>query len=708
MVETAVIDKPAIAPSVTVSQAEGGSYGHASTAFHAVESHKTKTPFLSEIGSTTTDPIMQKRISSPKFETHWQSAKWSETYGGRLAIRSVSRGVVGAAFYAGAQMFAGKQMASYGENIAGDGPANILQHIASMIDNTAGKAIYSAVKLVTNDENKAYRSVNFRNTKDFGYSDEGGNRVKGRSLGDELVSVTFDFAAMSFGDFMGRYAVGLFDPKARTKWIDEQGNLDIPNGLKELSGKIFRGITYAAGEDIAVALPYVYYMKWQRNALDKIVPGSKEDGDRALFGGSYKVNDKGQVTDDFQMTGIVDVVGRFTMYNVMTKMYRDLYNKVEDFLEKWKAKDYNLNVFSPEKLPDTPQEAVKSLFEKVKDSVKYVAVTSIKTVFYMVPSSLLFAVLTVPRTRTRGVAINPENIDENGRPDKIMTKLDGKETSATPGMPVDNPYYWRKSGKAVDYPFAHEDNHKGVFTGDYYKKNGNQPPWYEGIGNAIGNFSYKIGSPIDNFLNEQGWQDRGDKEKQFGEIFSRAAVAYTPYFMLKTDVAAAFLDTARSNIAIERCLGGTLGMIPALASFNGKTIGEGWKEFCKGIVEVSLAVTKQPFHDLEREKLAQEQMRKGWRGSNEAYQEGKQEVYVDERAFESATPKVVKAADLRPTFVKLDTSPDAEKSFANEVKRRQDAKESQDKPTNTIAKFKNKSFMERAARQNENAVAAGV
>jgi hypothetical protein len=91
---------------------------------------------------------------------------------------------------------------------------------------------------------------------------------------------------MSFGDYMTRYALGLMDPNARPHWVKD-GHIDVPGGLKDLFANVFRGITYAAGEDMAVAIPYVYGIRLQRHMINESKPGFKIDSDRGRQGASW-------------------------------------------------------------------------------------------------------------------------------------------------------------------------------------------------------------------------------------------------------------------------------------------------------------------------------------------------------------------------------------------------------------------------------------
>ena len=110
--------------------------------------------WLKDLGLTTTDPRSFHRSWETSFEKEARAhRKWNETYQGRVAIRAISRGIVGAAFYAGANMYAGRAMAKYNNNVNDEEfglvatkAKGVLPTVARIIDKTFGRAIQWTVK----------------------------------------------------------------------------------------------------------------------------------------------------------------------------------------------------------------------------------------------------------------------------------------------------------------------------------------------------------------------------------------------------------------------------------------------------------------------------------------------------------------------------------------------------------------------------------
>ncbi len=614
--------------------AEFGSYGKSATkslAQEAMESLKTPSLadsklWLNEYGITTTDPVYFKRIWSPQFEHHWQTKKWSESYSGRLAMRSVSRGVIGAAFYGAAQIFGTTALKNYDPK----NPHGVLQYVIKGIDSTAGEAIKFFVRAFNHgDKDKAIRAVTFRDTKSYGYNkNAAGETIKGRSLGHEAVSVTFDFAAMSFSDYMSRYFIGLFDKNAGKTWM-KNGHIDVPGGLKDLFVNIFKGITYAAGEDMAVAIPYSYYMKWQRGAINKISPGFKFDFDNNVMGSSLKVDKQGKVIGDYQLEGMLDLMGRFSVYNVGTKMFRDAYSNIEMRLQNWWHGDRKVKLI-PRIDPElTMGGAAKSIGSKIINSINYVVRTTIKVMFYMIPSSFIFALIRSPQGKSRSHAINPETESilvgqaDNGKFYPVKLSNNPEKAYFTKDTDVIN----QSSANEVPNPFYNKERIDSYNDKTFYPNGGT--PWYTRIANKVGLVSFKAGTGLSKITGADGvtlgkvLNVDPKKAAKFPYVYANASLAYTPYFMAKTDVGSAFLDTSRSDIAIDRWLGGSVKMVGSLFTLNGSKIKAAWKELYQGTDEVERALLKQPFRDEKREKLAEESMKVDReKFSNEAYQQG--------------------------------------------------------------------------------------
>jgi hypothetical protein len=637
--------------------------------------------WLKDIGLTTTNPSDYTKAWASNHTLN-QKHRWAQTYGGRLAIRSVSRGIVGAAFFAMGNMYVREAMGGYDPTKKlFDLPKELhkkpLQLVAQIIDKTVGKGIYETTKLISGEE-AARNAVTFRPTRSYGYvnpgyagrpaykgglkgvkSDAGQTILVGRSLGHEAMAITFDFASMSFGDYMTRYVLGFFDPNAKIAWMKD-GHIDVPGALKDVLHNLFTAVTYAAGEDIAVAIPYVYGVRMQRNIIDKFSPGFRYDSDRALNGGSFKVNDAGHIVGDYQMEGMLDLMGRFSWYNVGTKMFRDTYAHAGDAYGKWWHGDRKLslpqlnpNVLTPSHLVDTAQTFTR-----------YVARTIIKVMIYMLPATAFFFVTRTPQSKFFGGAIHPEKgilgkLETNFktgipkwdsvRADIAASRKDGKAFSDWPKgkfylenkTDVENPFSTKKHSQ---YEYRFETFSKDIYT------NGHKAPWYNNITNAIGQFCYDLGSGVNQAL--QGVKKRlglhidGDTINDFSRKFANASISYTPYFMAKTDLGSTSWDTKRMDMAIDRMLNG-------FSHFRaGDVIGGGG--------EIYRSMIGQPFSNPERELKAKEAMKRdAERGSNEGFQlvRGRRATNRDENADDSKEDQLFRertASETKRQFATAD------------------------------------------------------
>lgn len=606
------------------------SYGMTANLSLPAEQTKSEVPWFREIGITS-DPIEMKRIWSPHFEHHYETRKWGETYRGRLAMRAVSRFFIGTAFYTTAQLIGDKAFA--GNAYIGEKPtdANPLHWAAFGIDKTVGEGIKLITKLVTNSEEKARSAVTFRDTRPYGYKNAAGQSIKGRSLGHDAVVVTFDFAAMSFGDYMTRYIIGLFDPHATTKWIKvEPGghqHFDLPGGLKELAHTIFKGVTYAAGEDMFVALPYCYYMKFQRNVIDHFSPGFKYDSDWVKLGGSLRVDKNGKPVGNYELESIIDLTGRFSIYNVMTKMFRDLYAQVENKIDAWRH-GVKTERKSKERL---------TIAETIAKSVKYVAVTTTKVMFLMIPSAFLFGLLRSPTGKPRGLIINPDEKD----PDKaVLGEL-------------------HKTGYVKQHSKYSALSEADAFTNKIFENAGVKPPIHNFITNLIGRAIYGLSELYSAGMNvvseKTDFSPKAVKTGEFARIWVDAAVPYTPYFMLKSDIAAPFLDTNRSNFVLGGFYTSLWRTAKSLASFDGKAIKLSWNDTRDWTREVALAMLKQPSPKYER-KIQREMNDEGYKLSNEGYalyQDAYEKRELRHELRRAAKEELGAAGIPRPTYAQL-------------------------------------------------------
>jgi len=602
-----------------------------------------KKRWLKDYGITTTDPnSFHAAWRTEEEKHHHEHRKWSDSMGGRLGMRTISRGVVGVAVYTLAQMHSLKALRHYsyisGAEKNNSATSGLLQHVARFIDRSAGEGIQSAARFFGKSEEEARNLVTFRDTRDYGYKNREDKLVHGRSLGAEAVSITFDFASMSFGDYMTRYVFTLMDPNAQKHWFKD-GHLDIPAGLKELFKNVFRGVTYAAGEDMAVALPYVYCMRAHRKLIDHYSPGFKYDTDLGLNGGSYKLGPvktpEGttvkKVTGDYQLEGMLDLVGRFSWYNVGTKMFRDAYSRIASAFDDWRKGDHRIHAPHIEPENFTP----KNIGLAVAHGIRYVLRTTLKVMGYMLPAAFTFALLRSSPSKTRGVAIDPE-LGVLGRDD-----AGGKFRPVTPNSvndkgfkleDMDKLYFSgnKTLGTVKHYPFTGDRG--DAFNAEFYKGTSQAPSVYTTATNPIGRKAYKAGTVLtERFNRGNDWLKKHNITPDFLsprniEDFARTSVnamfAYPIYVMMKSDVLSAEWDTTRTDMGIDRSLNGLGTALTGLVTFNGQKIRMGMGGFVAGLGEARRSMMREPFTDPRREEIAQ---REHWyadpeHASNEGFQ----------------------------------------------------------------------------------------
>lgn len=325
---------------------------------------------------------------------------WSDTPWGRYAIEFVSRMTLGALMFSWMENSeASASMRNYSPNTYDAKTATWLQKVAKFTDDTVGKTLKFGLTKVYSEE-KANQILTFRETRPQGNTGE-----MGRSIGAEMTVVTGSFAAMSVGSgIMRNILLGIFNPTERSGWL-KNGSFDLLHTVKRTLSKAWEIVTYNAGEDAAVALPYVFYMRAQRNWLDKVYPGFRYGSDLVDNGGSFRVDSKGEVLDQQVWAGFWDIEGRFTVYNIFTQMYRDAYDKAGEILKKWKDNSFAL------KTPDfvkNPTIIPGKVIETTKGTVRYMAISTIRSLLQMLPTVPWFSLFRIPPNRLNGLAVNAE------------------------------------------------------------------------------------------------------------------------------------------------------------------------------------------------------------------------------------------------------------------------------------------------------------
>lgn len=642
---------------------------------------KTETQSASPSEANKNPPDKNSSDKSPWAGdiTTYERRPWNETARGRLAIRMASRGILGAALYSLAQVKGGRDMEHYdpshswadiwkGVHLEGDnkGKRKWLQLLAKSFDSTIGNAIKGTVKFITNDDVKATEAVMFRPTRFYAVKNPGlansstfalspGKKyIWGRSLGAEIVGVTYDFASMSVGDGLAReYLIPLFDPAVDKKWlkretkIDKDGKeftstrLDFGEAGKAFAKATWRLFTYNAGEDWFAGPIYAYYMKWQRNLIDKHSPGFGFDSDRALNGGSFKVNSEGKITGNYNTEGMLDLMGRFSFYNYLTLIFRESYNKVGSMVTNYWDTGKLPSIHSPESISD----GISGAFTDAYQAARYMVKSFIKAYTYMIPASFVFASIRTSQSKDIGLAVHQEmgangkleskgplyfmnttahdkkfpsyiqangslhgtgrkvdntfEPDHNNTPKEVNLGLRNHRPSEDQRQ-VQNPFSFTRTDNGSLEKFAYYDQHTGpkdYITNAIGKTSHTYGDFYKAINTKISRV-WNGNPSAQQLAADPALAARVEKSyemaKNYSRRFSKASLSYTPYFFAKTDVLARRWDNERVDFALNR-------MIDGATNFN-------WGEFKAGFGEWMHGLRKEKLEDPKRENEVQKVM----------------------------------------------------------------------------------------------------
>jgi hypothetical protein len=542
---------------------------------------------------------------------------WSDTTRGRIGIRMFTRGILGAAMFTIGGRISRQQLANYHPDSfewanAGEKP---LQALAKSFDVVFGKPIakmarwrvntagMSEAEAVIAKANAEWDAVNFRSTtyynKVAGHLNRG-KPTNGRSLGAEMVSVSFDFAMMSVGDALGRNFIQMIDPNIRKTWIvndegkkakeGEKSHFSPTKFLKSQGWAAWRILSKNQGEDWAAALPYVYQMRAQRRLLSHAfsddATGVKLVLDNAWNGGAYKVNSAGKITGDHQLAGAIDLHTRFVGYNVYTLMFREGYDALGQKLKKWKNDGFPMDVEMPKDL---------NPFHAVKDATRYVAKSFIKANLYMNPGVVPFWLMRVPQSKWKSALINSEagvgsnaiaslfsqdehianawrdsgsHLSKKAFEDAMIFKTKGQDTvfnfntarqRVMPGAAKQEPYMYMGNQKVANPLYGMNGPHDWRIYDGYEK--GFATNFSKAL-NPFGAFSHWLGGKVAKLadalpdgavkhfigLNESELAaGRKVSDALSRETFMRnmtdASLAYTPYFIAKSEFGLRVDDT---------------------------------------------------------------------------------------------------------------------------------------------------------------------
>jgi hypothetical protein len=468
-----------------------------------------------------------------------ENPAWSDSAKGRAAIRLVSRGIVGAAFFTIGGRMAHKQLKGYNQktswgNIESDKP---LQYIAKAIDMTLGRGIQKTVtglarfkhgdavnaQGISIAEKIGHDALTFRDTRAYGVN-------KGRSYGADIVGFTFDFAMASIGDAGTRSIIQSFDPNIKKTWrVNDEGkpaakgeNWHFLPGewLKSTAKTTWRVFSKNQGEDWAAAIPYAFQMKFQRQFLSKIF-NKRWDGHQLVFdqgwnGGAYRVNSQGKIIGDMQLVGAIDLHARFVGYNWYTLMFREGYDTIGKALSDWKKNDYKINF----KLPENP---IMAPIDAIGQAARYVTKSFIKANMYMNPAVVPFWLFRVPQSKWKAGTVGPEAIASQD-----ATKL---------GERIRDPHAW-----------SHYNDMPAATTFDVVEKRFSQAlhpfGWVsnkvgrgaEHVAAKVADTSWVRNSPtLSNFIADKG--DYIGGARKLGHEFTDASFSYTPYMWAKAETA---------------------------------------------------------------------------------------------------------------------------------------------------------------------------
>lgn len=543
---------------------------------------------------------------------------WTETPTGLATIEFVSRITLGGIFYSwmnNSQSLAA--MRQYDPSTYNRANATYLEHISYLIDKTLGTGIKKLHHGIYGDEEKTQKFLRFRE-----------NRLDpkpgppGRSLGAEMTIVTADFAAMSAGSaIMRNTLLGIFNPNERKAWLDKNGKFNAAHILQRTGRKAWEILSYNAGEDMVVALPYVFSLRFIRNSIDKFIsPGFKWGSDAVDNGGSVVVNRHGSVMDDLQAAGALDLQARFTIYNVFTQYYRDFYNSIaERWKNDWKQNGFRISI--PDLLKE-PEKLPERLYQNTMGSLRYLTISTIRSILQMTPTVPFFWGIRVPASKVTGMAVHPEYgvmVNKQGVPVRASQHYlpDGSKHPDYLYHPdFKNAFYWSNlrdgagnrvkiqyetvdtSGKRVrvNAPNPFGDRKHGPFDPYGFSKPGRRLR-HSGTARATD----IVGKTIHSIANMEVWQKMSggfwklvnpngspERHKQLARDAALAGMPYATYFSAKVFFREQYVNE-QMNLAISRALDGLVTLnIP---------------EMREGIAEITKTMQGLPFSDPDRQAL---------------------------------------------------------------------------------------------------------
>lgn len=541
----------------------------------------------------------QKEIAEKAFESGYDPfhadaiagrTPITHTTSGRIATRMITRGLMGAGFFAYGNYAVRKYLWDYRPNnpifmeyklnnpvTLRDQSGNInlvrafLHGASRFFDTIYGQPIYHLVKAVSpaeRAEELAQKAVWFRNRNLYSPF----NQIPGRSIGQEVTSVSFDFAMASAGDAWGRNIVNMLDPALPAYYYNDDGTFSPSKFAKGTAESAWKILSYSQGEDWAVALPYVYQCRYQRQALNNAFKGFKRDSDLGLNGGSHMINRDGFITGSYAKAGALDLQLRFTGYNVLTLMFRNAHDAAGEVLDGlWNAGVHLRDIH----VPDDPISATIGF---AGDALRYVAKSTIKAGIYMTPAVPFFWTVRVPQFKSRGAAIYNANQETESAVQVTGQPIDPKDP-ATRGQ-ISTTFYTPTREKLLP------ENYKDLYIGmrKLDRSNTDLTPDFNPYGrehlrgvfdkalNPLGEFcdtaTNRINTTLDKYqlymdkapsLLRRGVITTAGDRRDFVQTFVNASTSYTPYMIAKAETAIRW-DNPLMDDAIYRFIDGIMGL----------------------------------------------------------------------------------------------------------------------------------------------------
>lgn len=507
--------------------------------------------------------------------------RWKDSPQGRVAIRFFSRAGMGAFGYALGSWYFTRRMKGYTPH--GE-VGNEVQAIARGFDKMVFDPLKHAVNALGFD-GKAFTT--FRPTAMFE-----GYKELGRSGGHDVALVTGDFFTMSVFDYWGRCIADMFDPNVKVEWVNDDGTVNYKKATTHFGKNWWNAITFAGGEDWAVAALYVLLMRHVGTPLvSKFSPAYQHAFDHGDSSGGIILGKNGLVKGNNIGAAVFNIWERFTTYNVGTLLFREAYTEIGDRLTNWqKGKPSDPFIVSAT-AQDTPLETTQ---KGIGEFGSWLARSAVKGTMYMLPAVPFFWITRAPQHSYVSVFSKPgEGVLMYGA-NKVLRANSHLADAAN--FSHLTPVYYSLSRRLGINPFTPEGfNYKTVKT--------------DALGAALrpfGNFSdaarNALAAPIETLFKPLF----GNDANSLANSYILASISYFPYFAAKSDILSKAWDTGRTDVAVER-------MNSGLWHLDGREARAGAKEIWQSISAGKLA-------DPEREREAQCRIEKDLSPSDSSYE----------------------------------------------------------------------------------------